>query len=125
MITNNNNKLILNYNIPENTNIIINTTKTIYNKYCIYIYICIYCLPYYNNTIIMNTIPDRRRLLRVHVHLLRLASRGNNDNNNNNNNNNDNDNLFSRISQTTVSTRWPKPKCTIPAWPSQRKIVGC
>ena len=27
--------------------------------------------------------------------------------------------LFSRISQTTVSTRWPKPMCTIPAWPSQ------
>ena len=26
---------------------------------------------------------------------------------------------FSRISQTTVSTRWPKPMCTIPAWPSQ------
>ena len=33
--------------------------------------------------------------------------------------------LFREISQTTVSTRWPKPKCTIPAWPSQFKIVGC
>ena len=32
---------------------------------------------------------------------------------------------FREISQTTVSTRWPKPKCTIPAWPSQFKIVGC
>ena len=27
--------------------------------------------------------------------------------------------FFVRISQTTVSTRWPKPMCTIPAWPSQ------
>ena len=32
---------------------------------------------------------------------------------------------FSRISQTTVSTRWSRPMCTIPAWPSQFKIVGC
>ena len=31
---------------------------------------------------------------------------------------------ISRISQTTVSTRWPKPMCTIPARPSQWKIVG-
>ena len=33
--------------------------------------------------------------------------------------------FFREIPLTTVSTRWPKPKCTIPAWPSQFKIVGC
>ena len=31
---------------------------------------------------------------------------------------------FSRISHMTVSTRWPKPKCTIPAWPRPKENCG-
>ena len=32
--------------------------------------------------------------------------------------------FFWRISHMTVSTRWPKPKCTIPAWPRPKENCG-